>query len=184
MGALALLIAGCSATTAQSLPTLPPGSSTPTAASSTATPAAAPATSTAALPSPTPLPTAALASTPPPSTATPVPAIPLHLSALLDPSTPHAGENFTVALTVANDGDRAARGVYIATSGPWDHWTVLGVEPSGAFDKDAVGWHVISNLDVPPGETRTIQLHVRAEQPAQEQVTFAVREAAPTELPR
>jgi hypothetical protein len=110
--------------------------------------------------------------------------VPLHLSALLDPATPHAGEDFTVALTVTNDGDRPAHGVYIATAGPWDRWTVLGIEPSGTFDKDAAGWHVISPVDVPSGETRTIQLHVRAEQPAQEQITFAVREATPLELPR
>jgi len=111
-----------------------------------------------------------------------VPALPLHISALLDPPTPRAGEQFTLALTVANDGGRPAQGVYIATSGPWDQWTVLGVEPSGSFDKDATGWHVISNLQIPPGETRTIQLLVRADQPAQEQLTFAVREATAAEI--
>ena len=73
--------------------------------------------------------------------------------------------------------------MYVATSGPWDRWTVLSIEPSGTiFDKDAAGWHLISDLEVPPGETRTIQVHVRADQPAQQQLTFAVREAAPSEL--
>ncbi|MBV9325968.1 MAG: hypothetical protein JO352_19550, partial [Chloroflexi bacterium] len=48
-----------------------------------------------------------------------MPALPLHISALLDPPTPRAGEQFTLALTVANDGGRPAQGVYIATSGPW-----------------------------------------------------------------
>jgi uncharacterized membrane protein len=111
-----------------------------------------------------------------------VPALPLHVSAQLNPATPRAGEEFTLALTIGNDGTRPAQGVYVATSGPWDQWTVLGIEPSGTFDKDAAGWHVISDVQIPPGETRTIQLHVRADQPAQEQLTFAVREATPAEL--
>jgi uncharacterized protein DUF11 len=187
LGALTLLIAGCSTLTAQSPPPLPSPLDSPTSvvASSDVTPLAAmPSTPAAAAPSATALPPATLAPTTPPSTPTPVPAVPLHLSALLDPATPRAGEDFTVAVTVGNDGDRPAHGVYIATAGPWDRWTVLGIEPSGTFDKDAAGWHVISSVDVPPGETRTIQLHVRAEQPAQEQVTFAVREATPMELAR
>jgi hypothetical protein len=119
-----------------------------------------------------------------PPTPTPVPAVALHISALLDPPTPHAGEDFTLALTVGNDGDRPAQGVYIATTGPWDQWTVLGVEPSGTFDRNAAGWHLISGVQIPPGESRTIQVHIRADEPAQEQLTFAVREAAPSELPQ
>lgn len=121
--------------------------------------------------------------TPVQATVTPVPPVPLRVSALLDPPTPHAGEEFTLALSIRNDGNRPAHGVYVATSGPWDRWTVLSIEPSGTiFDKDAAGWHLISDLEVPPGETRTIQVHVRADQPAQQQLTFAVREAAPSEL--
>jgi len=134
-------------------------------------PTPVPPTLTPVPPSPTPVPS-----------ATPIPAVPLHVNALLDPATPRAGEDFTLALTVGNDGSRAAEGVYIATSGPWDQWTVLGIEPSGTFDKDAAGWHIISDVEIPPGESRTIQLHVRADQPAQEQLTFAVREATPGEL--
>ena len=112
-----------------------------------------------------------------------MPALPLQISAQLDPPTPHAGEQFVLALSVTNDGDRPAHGVYIATSGPWDQWTVLGVEPDGTFAQDDAGWHIVSSSEVPPGETRTILLHVRADQPAQEQLTFAVREAQPSELP-
>jgi hypothetical protein len=107
----------------------------------------------------------------------------LSISAQLDPATPHAGEDFTLALTIGNSGDRPAEGVYVATTGPWDQWTVLGVEPSGTFDRDAAGWHLISSVEVPPGDSRTVQLHVRADQPAQQQLTFAVREAVPSELP-
>ena len=89
-----------------------------------------------------------------------------------------------LALSVTNDGDRTARGVYIATNGPWDRWTVLGVEPDGAFGADAAGWHIISGIDTPPAETRTILVHIRADEPAQGQLTFAVREAEPDELPQ
>jgi hypothetical protein len=108
----------------------------------------------------------------------------MQISAELDPPTPHAGEEFVVALNVTNTGDRAARGIYIATSGPWDTWTVLGVEPNGTFDRDANGngWHIISNEEVPTGETRTVLVHVRADEPSQQQLTFAVREAEPGEL--
>jgi hypothetical protein len=112
-----------------------------------------------------------------------VPPLALHISAQLDPPTPRAGEEFVLALSVTNDGDRSAKGVYIATSGPWDRWTVLGVEPDGTFARDAAGWHIVSATDVPPGETRTILVHIRADEPAQEQLTFAVREAEPGELP-
>jgi len=120
--------------------------------------------------------------TPVPPTATPVPALPLQISAQLDPPTPHAGEEFVLALTVTDNGNRPAHGVYIATSGPWDRWTVLAIEPSGTFARDAAGWHIVTGEEVPAGETRTILVHVRADQPAQEQLTFAVREAEPGEI--
>jgi hypothetical protein len=129
-------------------------------------------------------------STPRPATPTPLPAtptpparLPLTLQAQLDPPTPRAGDEFVVALSITNDGERAARGVYLATTGPWDRWTVLGVEPAGTFDRDAAGWHIISPIDIPPHETRTLEVHVRAEEPTEEQLTFAVREADPSELP-
>jgi hypothetical protein len=107
----------------------------------------------------------------------------LRISAELNPATPHAGEEFVVALTIANDGERAAHGVYIATSGPWDRWTVLGVQPSGTFGRDAAGWHIVSGISVPSGDSRTLEVHVRADEPSQEQLTFAVREAEPNEIP-
>lgn len=87
-----------------------------------------------------------------------------------------------LALSITDNGDRAARGVYIATSGPWDRWTVLGIEPSGSFARDAAGWHIVTDEEVPAGETRTILVHIRADEPTQEQLTFAVREAEPGEL--
>ncbi len=134
------------------------------------------------MPTATPVPPTATV-TPVPPTATPVPPLPLRIAAQLDPPTPRAGEDFTLALSVTNDGARAAHGVYIATSGPWDRWTVIDMQPDGTFAPDATGWHVVSAMEVPPGETRTLQLHVRAEEPSQEQLTFAVREAEPGELP-
>jgi hypothetical protein len=108
----------------------------------------------------------------------------LRISAQLDPPTPRAGEEFVLALSVDNDGDHAAHGAYIATTGPWDTWTVLGVEPDGVFGRDDAGWHIVSSIEIPPGETRTILVHVRADEPSQEQLTFAVREAQPQELPQ
>ncbi len=142
------------------------------------------------VPTPSPLPPTPTstavppAATPVPPTPTPIVPLPLQITALLDPPTPKAGEEFVLALSVTNEGARAARGVYIATSGPWDRWTVLGVEPDGTFASDAAGWHIVSGIEVPPTETRTILVHTRADEPAQEQLTFAVREAAPDELPQ
>jgi hypothetical protein len=109
--------------------------------------------------------------------------LPLTLHAQLDPPTPRAGDEFVVALSITNDGERAARGVYLATTGPWDRWTVLGVEPSGTFERDAAGGHIISPIQIAPHEMRTLEVHVRAEEPTEEQLTFAVREAEPGELP-
>ena len=151
--------------TPQPAPTPPPDTPTPTR----------PAT-----PTPTPLPATP---TPLPATPTPPAPLPLTLHAQLDPPTPRAGEEFVVALSITNDGEREARGVYLATTGPWDRWTVLGVEPSGTFDRDAAGWHIISPIDIPPQETRTLLVHVRADEATEEQLTFAVREAEPSELP-
>jgi hypothetical protein len=107
----------------------------------------------------------------------------LRIAAKLDPPTPHAGEEFVLALSISNEGDRAARGVFIATSGPWDRWTVLSIDPSGDFSRDAAGWRIVSATEIPASETRTLQVHVRADEPAQEQLTFAVREVEPGELP-
>src|SRR5260370_28280528 len=46
----------------------------------------------------------------------------------------------------SNDGPRLAHGVYVATSGPWERWTVLDIQPSGTFERDAAGWHLISPI--------------------------------------
>jgi hypothetical protein len=108
--------------------------------------------------------------------------LPLRINAQLDPPTPRAGEEFVLALSVSNDGPRSARGVYVATSGPWERWTVLDVQPSGTFERDAAGWHFISAIEIPSGEERTLEVHLRADEPAQEQLTFAVREAEQGEL--
>jgi uncharacterized protein DUF11 len=113
-----------------------------------------------------------------------VPALQLQISAQLDPPTPHAGEEFVLVLNVTNAGDRSARGIFISTSGPWDRWSVLGIEPSGTFARDAAGWRIVSAEPIPAGETRTLLVHVRADAPSQEQLTFAVREAEPGELPQ
>ena len=121
--------------------------------------------------------------TPLPPTPTPVPRVPLSIRAELDPPTPRAGEEFVVALSITNDGERPARGIYVATTGPWDRWTVLDVQPSGTFARDATGWHIVSPIEIAPNETRTLELHVRADEATEEQLTFAVREAEPDELP-
>jgi hypothetical protein len=85
-------------------------------------------------------------------------------------------------LTIANDGDRPAHGVYVATSGPWERWTVLAVLPRGKFARDAAGWHITSAIDIPPQQSGEIEVRIRADAPSEEQLTFAVREAEPGEL--
>ncbi len=100
----------------------PPAALPPTAE---ATPIPPPTVAPSATPVPPPTPTRV------PPTATVVPVLPLRITAQLDPPAPRAGEEFVLALSIVNDGTRPARGVYVATSGPWDRWTVLDVEPSG-----------------------------------------------------
>jgi hypothetical protein len=177
-GVLVLVLTACSGAS-QSPGTLPPTLVAPPPSQAASPPATRVLPSpSVALPSPTPL---LLTPTPIPP-ATPVPVLPLRISAELDPPTPHAGEEFVLVLKIANDGPRPARGVYVATSGPWDRWTVLDVQPSGSFERDAAGWHVVSVIEIPPGEERSVEVHIRADEPAQEQLTFAVREAEPGEL--
>ena len=159
----------------------PPTTSLPPQRAVTALPT--PTVAPSATPRPTAPPTPTRTATPLPSTATPIPTLPLRITAQLDPPTPHAGEEFVLALTIANEGKRSAMGVFIATSGPWDRWTVLDIEPSGTFARDAAGWHVVSGIEVPAGDSRTLEVHVRANEPAQEQLTFAVREAEAGEVP-
>jgi hypothetical protein len=158
----------------------PPGGASQAA---TSTPPPVPTvvdTSTPVVP-PTALATAT--STPLPPTATPQPRVPLSIHAELDPSVPRAGEEFVVVLSITNDGERPTRGIYVATTGPWERWTVLGVEPAGTFAADAAGWHIVSPLQIPPHEMRMLEVHVRADEATEEQLTFAVREAEPGELP-
>ncbi len=85
-------------------------------------------------------------------------------------------------LTVSNAGARPAHGVYIATSGPWDRYTVLSVQPDGRLARDANGWHVVSPVMVPPGSSVIVEVRARADDPSDERLTFAVREADPGEL--
>jgi hypothetical protein len=125
--------------------------------------------------SPSPAPAAAVPS--------PIPPLSLRIAARVDPPTPSVGTEFVIQLAVTNAGDRPAHGLYIATSGPWDRYSVLDVQPDGAFGRDAAGWHIVSPVEVPPGATRTVEVRARAEQPSDEQLTFAVREAEPGDLP-
>ena len=106
----------------------------------------------------------------------------MHIVASVDPPLPNVGTEFVLHLAVTNNGHQPVHGLYIATSGPWDSYTVLSIEPSGTFGRDANGWHIVSPVQVGPGQMRTIDVHVRADQPSDEQLTFAVREAEPGDL--
>ena len=109
--------------------------------------------------------------------------VPLRVAVSLDPPTPSVGQTFTLTLAITNEGARAAEGVYVSTSGEWDRYTVLSVRPSGGFVRDATGWHFGSPLRIGPGETQSLMVEARAEEPSSEQLTFAVRESDPGELP-
>jgi hypothetical protein len=113
---------------------------------------------------------------------TPPASLPLRISAQLDPRAPRAGTDFVLRLSIANDGDRPTDGVYVATSGPWARWTVLEIGPAGEFSRDAAGWHIVAPLVIPPRQSATLELRITANEPSEEQLTFAVREAEPGEL--
>jgi Domain of unknown function DUF11 len=102
--------------------------------------------------------------------------VPLSLSVDLGTQAPQVGQTFTIALHVTNGGTRAADGVDVTTTGPWDRYTVLAVRPTGTFLRYASDWHVLSPIAIDPGETATIQLDLRSDQPSDEQLTFSVRE--------
>jgi hypothetical protein len=106
----------------------------------------------------------------------------MRITAELEPPIPRAGTEFVLRLAVANDCDRPTNGVYIATSGPWDRWSVLEVLPDGMFARDAAGWHIVSPIPIPPHEERVVEVRIRADEPSEEQLTFAVREAEPGEI--
>jgi hypothetical protein len=106
----------------------------------------------------------------------------MRIAAELEPPTPRAGADFVVRLRVANDGDRTAHGVYVATSGPWERWTALEVLPSGMFGRDPAGSHIVSAIEISPHDLQVVEVRVRADEPSQEQLTFAVREAEPGEI--
>jgi len=117
----------------------------------------------------------------PTPTATPPPALPLRIQVELDPAQPHVGTDFLLLLRITNAGGRIARGVYVATSGPWDRFNVLEIQPSGRLSRDAAGWHILSPIQLPPGATQTLEVRARADTPSDERITFAVREADPDE---
>jgi len=137
-----------------------------------------------AIPAPTlpPRPTQLPTPTPPPPTPTPVPRLQLRIGVELDPPRPAPGTEFVFRLTVSNASDRPAHGAYIATSGPWERYTVLSVKPRGEVARDAAGWHIVSPMEVPGGSTLMLEVRARADEPSDERLTFAVREADPGEL--
>jgi hypothetical protein len=112
----------------------------------------------------------------------PAEALPLRIGVQLVPAQPQAGQEFLLRLRITNGGTRTAHGLYIATSGPWERYTILTVAPVGSVSRDAAGWHIVSPVDAPPGSTITLELRVRADEASDEQLTFAVREADPGEL--
>jgi hypothetical protein len=92
------------------------------------------------------------------------------------------GQTFTLTLAITNEGTRATEGVYVSTTGPWDRYTVLSVKPVGSFERDPSGWHFASPLHVGPGETQSLAIDARADEPSDEQLTFAARESDPGEV--
>ena len=50
------------------------------------------------------------------------------------------------------------------------------------FARDAAGWHISSAIDIPPQQSREIEVRIRADAPSEDQLTFAVREAESGEL--
>ena len=109
--------------------------------------------------------------------------VPLRLAVSVDPPNPTAGQAFTLTLAITNEGTRPTDGVYVSTGGPWDRYTVLSVRPAGAFVRDAMGWHFGSPLRIPPGQTQSLTVEARADEPSEQQLTFAVRESDPGEVP-
>jgi hypothetical protein len=57
------------------------------------------------------------------------------------------------------------------------------VQPRGILARDAAGWHIGSAIDIAPQQAREILVRIRADAPSEDQLTFAVREAEPGELP-
>jgi Domain of unknown function DUF11 len=158
-GVVLCALVGCSR-----LPGRPPLFDTETPSPSSGAQAAGP--SPAASPRPV--------STRPPG---PRPEVPLSLTVELGPQTPQVGQTFTIALHITNGGTRSADGVDVTTTGPWDRYTVLAVRPTGSFLRYASDWHLLSPVAIDPGETATLQLELRSDEPSDEQLTFSVREA-------
>jgi hypothetical protein len=134
---------------------------------------------TAASPLPSPSPRAAVVASPSPARAR----LPLRLGVALEPPSPSVGQTFTLTLAITNDGTRPSEGVYVSTAGQWDRYTVISVRPLGAFVRDATGWHFGSPLRIGPGQTQALVVEARADEPSDAQLTFAVREAEPGEVP-
>jgi hypothetical protein len=106
----------------------------------------------------------------------------MRIAAEIEPPTPRAGADFLLRLIVANDGDRPAHGVYVATSGPWERWTALEVLPSGSFGRDPEGSHIVSGIEISPHDLQIVEVRIRADEASDEQLTFAVREAEPGDI--
>jgi hypothetical protein len=102
--------------------------------------------------------------------------VPLSLTVDLGSQSPQVGQTFTIALHISNGGNRPADGVDVTTTGPWDRYTVLAVRPTGTFLRYASDWHVLSPVSIDPGETTTLWLDLRSDEPSDEQLTFSVRE--------
>src|SRR5919197_2490155 len=103
--------------------------------------------------------------------------VPLSLSVELGPTAPRAGQDFTIVLHITNGGTRDADGVDVTTTGPWDRYNVVAIRPVGTFLRYASAWHLISPLAIAPGETATLEMQLRADEPSDEQLSFSVREA-------
>jgi hypothetical protein len=103
--------------------------------------------------------------------------VPLRIDVELEPAEPASGTEFSLLLHITNAGERLARGVYVATSGPWDRFDIIAIQPDGRLTRDPTGWHIVSPIQLAPGATETLEIRARAEGPSDDRVTFAVREA-------
>lgn len=153
-------------------PAAPRAAATSTVAVAAPTVAAAPPTvavAVAAKVEPTPRPTATTV----PPTATTVPAPTVLFTGRFEPSLLRVGAKLVVELTLENKSDRQIEGIRIASSGPWDKYTIVNVMPGGRHESGFLGGHSFyTNMVIPPGQKRALNVVAYPNEPGSHDFTF------------
>lgn len=98
--------------------------------------------------------------------------IKIEFSGQFDPPILAVGEKLVIKLGIKNHSQTTLHGIRIFGDGPWKKYTVVNVMPGGNFEQGLLGANITSGMEIPPGETRFVNIIAYPNEPGNHNFSF------------